>query len=167
MPLQSIKVNFIFSCIVLSLSLYLFSCKQAAQQKTETSENNGNAGGYEMVSYEKLPEDFKEFYEKFHQDSLFQKEHIFFPLEGLPDNADPEYIGNDQFFWTADQWQYQNGKGMDDPKFERIYTNLANVLIEERIQDKTNQLTVIRRFSKSANDWRLIYYAGLNMYSRK
>ena len=34
----------------------------------------------------RLPEDFVAFYERFLQDSLYQMEHINFPLEGIPDN---------------------------------------------------------------------------------
>ena len=59
--------------ILFSITLTLLSCKQ----KEAASEALGDT----------LPEDFVTFYERFLQDSLYQMEHINFPLEGIPDNA--------------------------------------------------------------------------------
>lgn len=111
-----------------------------------------------------LPADFMPFYKRFHEDSLFQLTSIDFPLEGLPDNADPEYIGNDKFFYTSDQWEINRNVFDDKAKYDIQYNNIANVLIEEQITIKQYDLKIIRRFAKNGNSWKLIYYGGLNKY---
>ncbi|MBK9270840.1 MAG: hypothetical protein IPM48_04525 [Saprospiraceae bacterium] len=117
-----------------------------------------------MLLFEDLPNDFKEFYLKFHEDSLFQISRITFPLQGLPEQADPEFIGDEPYYWSADQWSFQKIAFPDKDKYRTEYDLMADVLIEERIHELKYGLTMIRRFSKAADGWGLIYYAGLNKY---
>ena len=49
--------------------------------------------------------EFNQFYAKFMQDSLFQVQHINFPLEGIPDNASSYSDDLSAFRWTADNWR--------------------------------------------------------------
>ncbi|NOT37644.1 MAG: hypothetical protein HOP11_09745 [Saprospiraceae bacterium] len=116
------------------------------------------------LKYEALPDDFKEFYKKFHSDSLFQMSCIFFPLEGLPDNADPDFIGTEKYFFSPDQWIFQNVLPVENETYATSYSCISNMLIEETVQDKKLDLKLIRRFAKTGGGWRLIYYAGMNKY---
>jgi hypothetical protein len=151
-----------YTYLVFAITLTLFYCKK--------SEPGTNLNPQNTVSrnpqFDLLPESFKKFYQQFHSDSLFQINHIVFPLEGLPDHADPEYIENEPFFWTQDQWLFQSGIHINEEAFSTQYSNLADVLIEEKITDKKNGLVLIRRFANASGGWRLIYYAGMNMYRK-
>lgn len=131
--------------------LVLWSCKSNTHKKQD--------GGLQ------LPNDFVEFYEAFHNDSLFQMSHINFPLKGLPDGADPEEKNYDDFYYTADQWIMH--RKFDPKLYASQFHLLADILIEERITEKKYQLMMIRRFAKGSSGWSLIYYAGLNKWTGK
>lgn len=143
----------------LAILILLSSC-----QNNES--RNKNLENHKKNSFESLPADFRNFYSQFHEDSIFQINHIFFPLEGLPNHADPAFIGGEKFFWSADQWIFQKSGFQEDRTFESNYLNLDDVLIEEKIKDINTDLILIRRFAKTGDGWRLIYYAGMNKYSK-
>jgi hypothetical protein len=151
-PLRTAKFSWVAIIILIS------SCRNNESGIRAVQDQKKN-------SFESLPEDFKNFYTQFHADSVFQINHIFFPLEGLPNHADPAFIGDEKFFWSADQWIFQKSDFQGDHTFESDYLNLKDVLIEEKIKDIKNDLTLIRRFAKTGDGWRLIYYAGMNKYS--
>lgn len=133
--------------LLLFTSLLLLSCKQ----KNGTTEAAGDT----------LPEDFITFYERFLQDSLYQMEHINFPLEGIPDNA---LKGNElqaNFRWEADSWVMHRPIQKDSTGFSSSFSQLGPIIIEE-ILHESGQYGMLRRFSSDGEDWRLIYYAGLN-----
>lgn len=149
------KFNFL---ILFFISTLLIGCKK--NQASNSKEPHQNDVG--SLQFEDLPESFKTFYIKFHNDSSFQMEHIVFPLEGLPDHADPEDVNVNPFYYTMDQWTLHK---MFDPKTNNIiYLKLGSIIIEERITEKKYGLTIIRRFADSSSGWRLIYYGGLNKY---
>lgn len=154
-PLKTAKL------VCLGILISLPACRNNSSGTTVGLDQNlkGN-------SYESLPEDFRMFYDQFHLDSNYQINHIFFPLEGLPNHADPAFIGNEKFFWSADQWIFQKSGFKEDNRFESNYLNLNDVLIEEKIKDIHNGLVLIRRFAKTGDGWRLIYYAGMNKYTK-
>jgi len=143
---------------VLLISFLLLACKN--NSASNATEKTPTAIGQKQ--FEQLPDDFKAFYIKFHEDSIFQMEHIVFPLEGLPDHADPEDVNVNPYYYTLDQWTLHK---LFDPKANSIvYLELGGVIIEERITEKKYGLTIIRRFANSSSGWRLIYYGGLNKY---
>ncbi len=113
-----------------------------------------------------LPVDFQVFYELFHRDSLFQMEHIRFPLEGLPDYADSLTIAAGQYFWEAEEWVIHQQQLLDDPEFTREVSMFGDFVVRERFVHKERPLLTERRFSKEGDDWFLIYYAGLNTFHR-
>ncbi len=149
-----LRNNKFFGILIFLIGL-LFGCGQSGPRQAE---GPGKPGPEESS----LPADFKEFYARFEQDSLFQMEHIDFPLKGLPDHADPDEKDYEDFYYTADQWDIH--KPIDYKKFDVTFVMLAEILIEERIVDRKYQLTIVRRFAKGSGGWRLIYYAGLNSY---
>jgi hypothetical protein len=154
---QKYNLSYVFMMILI-LGL---SCKH----KNQT--NQIDTANKEIINAEflKLPEDFQQFYKAFHQDSVFQMNHIDFPLQGIPDQADPDENYESSYFYTADQWILH--KEFNPLKFEIFYLRFGDIIIEERIIEKQHQLMVVRRFAKNAKDWRLIYYAGVNKYKAK
>ena len=153
--------NYRFLFLACFCFVILTSCKKTEKQKSQSAESTISAIPVDQNA-KPLSAEFVEFYNRFHSDSAFQMEHISFPLKGIPDYADPQDMKENEFYFTADQWITQ--KQCDPKKNEISYINLGNVAIEERIQEKEHNLIVIRRFSKTSDGWRLIYYAGLNKY---
>jgi hypothetical protein len=139
--------------------LILISCDNKGNQKFNDIDNNES---FFDQNKKPLPVDFVAFYLKFHSDSLFQIEHIVFPLKGLPDHADPEDVKDEDYYYTSDQWVFQ--KRSDPNKYSISYILMADIIIEERIVENQYKLMVIRRFAKTSGGWSLIYYAGLNNY---
>ena len=150
-----------FICCVSGI---LISCNNLSKQRNKSLNPAGSVIPVDQ-NLKQLPADFLEFYNKFHSDSLYQMEHIGFPVKGMPDYADPEDMKENDYYFTADQWVIQK---QCDPKTNEIsYINLRDILIEERIQEMEHHLMAIRRFAKTSGGWNLIYYAGLNKYKNR
>lgn len=111
--------------------------------------------------------DFNNFYDQFLQDSLFQVQHINFPIEGLPDNAVAygDTLGN--FRWTAENWRMHRPIDFEKTKFEQNFQTLGDELIIENIIDPANGYGMLRRWAKIGGEWSLIYYVGLNPIQEK
>jgi len=120
------------------------------------------AGGNQLAD---LPEDFKTFYQKFHSDSIYQIEHIVFPLEGLPDKADSLTIASGNFRWQKENWRMQRAVDFDLSDFTRKLVPVNEVMVVEYIVHKNGKFGMERRFAKFGDEWNLIYYAGLNRFS--
>ncbi len=109
-----------------------------------------------------LPSDFVEFYDKFHTDSLYQMEHILFPLEGLPNSlGDGDTTSTNRFFWKREEWKKHNHFTDPSGQFEHWYQVIDERLIEHWVLMKGTDMVIHRRFAKLDNGWYLIYYAGL------
>lgn len=113
------------------LILSIFSaCKSktgvAIHEKSQEQESH-------YLNFEGLPNDFKTFYQNFIR-IVFSNGAYCFPLEGLPDHADPEDVRKDAYYYTADQWVLHTSFDRNDNVI--YYINMANVIIEERIQEK-------------------------------
>jgi hypothetical protein len=104
---------------------------------------------------EELPESFLEFYDRFHKDSLFQLQHIVFPLEGRrPDSTNI-------LQWNKDEWVIHrpfDNMGV----FKREIFSLKDIVIE-KIKDQSGQYSMERRWNKFGNDWYLIYYEDMGV----
>jgi hypothetical protein len=107
--------------------------------------------------------DFASFYERFHQDSAYQMDHIIFPLEGLPQSADSALIAAGTFRWTPESWQIQGSFDLQSSDFEHQLTPIGEDVMLEKFIHRTGELAMVRRFAKLGDEWYLIYYAGLNM----
>ncbi len=106
--------------------------------------------------------DFDVFFDKFHRDSLYQMQHITFPLEGLPSDANAETIASGSFRWDAENWQLHRPFNNANHEFSRELLSFGNDLVIEKIIHKSGEYGTIRRFAKMGNEWYLIYYAGMN-----
>lgn len=143
-PVYSVKRSLV---VIICLPLFLFSCKQ----KENTAAPNGDT----------LPKDFITFYERFLSDSLYQMEHINFPLEGIPDNALSKDNQSSDFRWELDSWIMHRPIPSDSTGFSSSFSQLGPIIIEE-IKHESGQYGMLRRFANSGDEWRLIFYAGLN-----
>lgn len=108
-----------------------------------------------------VPDDFRLFYDRFHEDTSYQSDHIIFPLDGLPANADTLAQGAD-FKWPKENWRWHRPM---DPKltgYSRQWEVLSPEMIVENIVETTSNIGMMRRFAKMGDEWMLIYYAGMN-----
>ncbi len=109
-----------------------------------------------------IPADFLDFYERFHGDSLYQINHIVFPLQGLPAYADSLVIAANNFRFQQEEWVLHKEFQDNDGQFERKFKNLGAGFMVEQIEDPENGLGMQRRFAKRGEEWFLIYYAEMN-----
>ena len=100
--------------MVICLSVSVISCKD----KKEITGNDLQ-----------IPEDFREFYDQFHKDSVYQVNHIIFPLSGLPAE---DSLKSDSFTWNKVDWIMH--KPFDDlgGTFKREWYNVNSVIIEKK-----------------------------------
>ncbi len=140
---------------LLILSLSLTNCKKAvpAEQQSEIESE---------IVIDTLPDDFVDFFERFHQDSAYQLEHIIFPLEGLPGALEKtDTVATQRFFWQREGWAVHNPFTDPSGQFEHWYEVLDDRLIEHWVQLKGTTMVIHRRFAKLDDGWYLIYYAGM------
>jgi len=109
--------------------------------------------------------DFDNFYKKFHRDTVFQLEHITFPLPGFPSFADSMTIERDDFYWQKENWTMQQEVDFESGEFEQELQHLGNLVIE-RVFLKEG-VFIERRFSKLDGTWKLIYYSDLNFGEKR
>ena len=134
------------------LIISIIACKADSASK--------NTSGLEFN--ENLPEDFLKFHMRFHQDSIFQIEHISFPLSGIPNTAyewTQDSLAN--FQWEKEEWRMHKPYNYSE-EFERKYVIYSPKLIAELIFEKKSGFGIERRFSKTQTGWQLIYYVGMN-----
>ena len=109
-----------------------------------------------------LPEDFNEFFKRFHDDTAFQMAHITFPLEGLPNaKGDSDTIAPARFFWQRADWKIH--KPFTDPggNFQQWFEMKGPRVVEHWILLRGTDMYIYRRFAKLEDGWYLIYYQGL------
>lgn len=106
--------------------------------------------------------DFYSFYQQFHLDTNFQKDHIMFPLQGLPANADSITIAAGDFTWTEDKWVIHRPVDFETSDFQRELVPMGESIVVEKIVHKNGQTGMLRRFAKMGDEWYLIYFADLN-----
>ncbi len=109
-----------------------------------------------------LPDSFVEFYIQFHTDSVYQMDHIIFPLQGMPQidsTMTREYLKN--FKWQKEDWVIHKNISESDGYFKKEFTDFSGI-ISERIYHQNNSFEMTRRFAKIQDEWHLIYYSDLN-----
>lgn len=110
---------------------------------------------------------FEAFYERFHQDSIYQIEHIVFPLEGLPREADSLTIAEGKFRWHKADWRMHQRFNFQTSDFKQELIPFGKDIMTEKIVHQSGEYGMIRRFAKVGDGWNLIYYAALNRISPK
>ena len=124
------------------------------------STSNSSSSGVDETEVMEDPNNFLDFYQKFHTDSAFQMEHIVFPLEGVPSVTDPVYDGKSKYYWQKEDWLLHRPIDTGTGEFRREF-DIGDILITERILNSQNFM-LVRRFYFNGTAWNLIYYADLN-----
>ncbi len=112
-----------------------------------------------------MPKDFTEFYQRFHQDSVYQMEHISFPLDGVPGISFRGEVPQNYKFQAAD-WKMHRAFE-DSLIYYRSLEQVANDIIEEEIGLDESGLMIYRRFVKLGSEWYLAYYMEPNFVQKK
>lgn len=110
-----------------------------------------------------IPPDFLVFYAQFHSDSAYQLEHINFPLEGFPAYADSVTVAEKTFRWEKENWNVHRNMEERKQSFHENLVQVSDGLIFEYIPTGDKKLWMERRFLKTGNEWRLIYFSDLNL----
>ena len=139
------------------LVFFLFSCLTSC--KTDTKMDSGEAQSEREVF---VPDkSFAPFYDRFHSDSVYQLEHINFPLQGMPQRIDSTSLATRDFFWEKESWVIQHDFDEKATGFTKTINTISPEMIEETILDKSGQFGILRRFVKLDGEWYLIYFSGL------
>lgn len=104
--------------------------------------------------------EFIQFYEQFHQDSLFQIEHILFPLAGAPSMLTNQAVPSG-FKWQREDWVMQQPLDPDG-EFKQQFSPVDEALVIEYIVHESGKYAMERRFARLGDEWNLIYYSDLN-----
>ncbi|MFZ1706003.1 MAG: hypothetical protein WAT79_16780 [Saprospiraceae bacterium] len=146
------KNVFLSGCIILIVGLTLFSCKS----------KSGDDGKVETPLFE--TKEFMEFYDRFSKDSVFQMEHIVFPLEGIRSPRDESDTLSLNHLWQKEDW-FIHGK-FDDANgtFSVEMFDLAGKMVIEVISDESGSYSMERRFAKLSDGWNLIFYKEMGKY---
>jgi len=136
---------------LLACSYYLiclWSCKDQPEAQNTISQE----------APKELPSDFIEFYKAFHADSLFQVNHIIFPISStIQDTA-----GRDSTItWEPETWKMHHAIIPD--KFWTVdFTIPFDGAVVEYVYTKAGGYWMERRYVRQDSTWFLIYYSGLH-----
>ncbi len=114
------------------------------------------------TSSAELPADFVAFYERFHLDSLYQMNHIDFPLEGTPPMHDTLTLQEPSFRWKASEWILHKPFAQDLQGYQQSFLKFEDGIIIEKIIQAQVNIGMERRFVKREDEWVLIYYAAMS-----
>ncbi len=149
-----------FFILILNFTLiaFVFSCgSKASEQSYEHSVFDAESS---------VPMDFMDFYMKFHQDSLYQMDHIQFPLKGMPAMAiDLSQDSINSFYWQEEEWKIHRPFMGNEEEYLKEFRKISDNLISEFIIEKQMGYGMERRFSKLGGRWYLIYYMDMNKLS--
>lgn len=148
-----------FFLLPLLALLLCFACKNQPKTATETEQVTQTTV--------QVPQDFLDFYEKFHGDSLYQIGHIIWPLQGdMSEQVDSTHYQKKSAEWQQDNWRMQRtGYNPNDYILER--SMLGDLMVIERIRAKSANYGLERRFAKQPDgEWALIYYSDLQEIGR-
>jgi Domain of unknown function (DUF4348) len=133
--------------------IFVFCKNKNSQSATENAAPTENAV--------ELTKDFVDFYEKFHQDSVFQLAHIQFPLpEQTPERAEDGSISL-KLNWSKEEWKIQTLPPLNTGEFLREFTPMNENLMLEKISTTSPEIqySIDRRWAKMGGEWMLIFYS--------
>lgn len=143
------KNNFLIVLAVLAIAGFMYFLNTSTHKDVAMQESNKEEETSEATD---LPEDFRVFYQRFHGDTIYQIEHIPFPISGMKKSE--EGIFSEP--WEKHEWVFQNSP-VKFKEFEVVMHDYGT-FIEEVIQDRGDRFRMKRRFSKLDTSWALIYY---------
>lgn len=138
--------------LLITIILLAIACKdQTAPKQTTDTEPLKNG----------ISESFWPFFETFQNDSIYQMEHIIFPLKGLPAKAE-DMVEGESFYWQKEGWRIHRQFDDMGGTFQRSYRQVGH-MVTETISDQSGTFQMERRFAKMDEDWMMIYYAAMRM----
>jgi hypothetical protein len=137
--------------VLLNFSLLFLFCKGGGDQENQRANK--------IESYADLPDHFKDFYQRFHTDSVYQMNRIDFPLRGLPAHAHEE---DNTFTWNEENWVFHKLFDEKDTEYKRIWVLKNENTINEYINSTISDFGMQRTFKKRTKEWYLSYYAAMN-----
>ena len=142
-----------FKIIVWLILFTVLGCKENQAGKDADLEGD--------LEKSELPEGFMGFLDQFGKNSIFQMNHIQWPLEVQralsEEGEEPEMISLDPANWRL-QKTFDDMQGTYTQQFINF-----NGIVTELTADKSGQYTMIRRFSKIDGDWKLIFYKEMGL----
>lgn len=140
--------------LLVASAFFVISCG------SNNSENSSFPRG--VSDFENLPEDFREFHERFHLDSVFQMNRISFPLRGLPAHFTEEDI---YYEYQDSLWVLHRPYDTSSNLYKREWIQRSSDEIEEFIVSTEADFGMSRTFKQSGGYWYLVYYAAMNRLS--
>jgi hypothetical protein len=138
------------------LCAFLISCDRKGG-------NGAVSAGTEDVAAQ-LPAGFAAFYEKFHQDSLYQLAHISWPLSGETSlDVDSLTTRRVPTNWQKEQWRMHRPVDFSTGDFKRSFIPMGEAIVVEKIRYINAGFGLERRFTRRRDgEWELIYYADMS-----
>jgi hypothetical protein len=130
------------------------ACNTGGEQASNPTEARPDA---------QLPAGFADFYEKFHQDSLYQIAHISWPLSGdtglTSDSTGAQRVAKT---WNPAEWRMHRAIDLGSGEFKQTFMPLGDDIVVEKIRYAAAAFGLERRFARrSDGSWELIYYADM------
>ena len=144
--------------IIISAIFFLFFFKKQTSNVTSTQPEAIETAAEPSA---KMSNGFLQFYDRFHSDSVYQLEHIIFPLEGIPASLKDGVIP-EGFYWQKEDWKTHKLFESMDGKYVQTIDEVGAALVIDQIKDANGDYGMQRRFAKMGKEWFLIYYAGMN-----
>lgn len=148
----------------IALTTAFFILRERTAVDNTSSTETENIATSESTEEEglRLPQDFVLFYDKFHSDSLYQLEHILFPLEGLPPDTDSITANSGNFRWQRKDWILHKHFDSMEGNFSQQFVPMGDAMVIEQIRHTQAAYGMQRRFAKMDGEWQLIYYGAMN-----
>ena len=110
-----------------------------------------------------LPAGFADFYEKFHQDSLYQIAHISWPLSGDTGvTGDSLGARREPKTWNQAAWRMHRAIDLSSGEFKQTFLPLGEDIVVEKIRYAAAAFGLERRFARRSDGaWELIYYSDM------
>jgi hypothetical protein len=129
---------------ILAVIGFICSCTQKQQNNPQSDE-----------ALKGLPEGFSEFYQKFHEDSLYQLDHILFPFQSRKYETKDMYT---TYTWQREDWKIHKALDKNQEGFEREYMLVDSQYLKEIIYLKAGGFGLERRFAYLDTAWYLVKY---------
>ena len=149
--MKTIIISYKYSLLFIVMLIFVFSTACGTREQKNTIKTPD-------ANLEGLSGDFIEFYERFHSDSVYQIEHITFPLEGFYRNFEEEEDIIYSIIWTEDNWILHRRFDPSDKFFKQEFQMLGNSAVTETISALDGLFRMERRFARLSDGWNLIYY---------
>ena len=117
--------------------------------------NHNSTVGFQSPEHDQaIPTSFQDFYHEFHTDSLFQLQHVTFPLPGLTSDSSGTLKHT---YWTAESWVLHHRPQLSPNHYHHTF-QVTPLRITEIIKTKSYDFSMLRTFTKDHDTYYLSYY---------